>query len=119
MNSRDITYRINSSKLKTLFTFNHEEGGTKTSYCCRSSNKPCIVKAKDNNILTLMIYAYVVQQPEQDWYMKTDKNSFASIRKMYEKIGSTTSMLLSQFHAIRGGNTVTYFFNIPKRVVFE
>ena len=66
-----------------------------------------------------MIYAYVVQQPEQDWYMKTDKNSFASIRKMYEKIGSTTSMLLSQFHAIRGGNTVTYFFNIPKRAVFE
>ena len=119
LNSRDITYRINSSKLKTLFTSNDEEGGTKNSCCCRSFNKPCIVKAKDNNILTLMIYAYVVQQREQDWYMKTDMNSFASIRKMYEKIGSTISMLLSQFHLIRGGNTVTYFFNISKRVVFE
>ena len=29
-----------------------------------------------------MIYSYVVQQPEHDWLMKTDKDSFISIRKL-------------------------------------
>ena len=29
LNFRDVTYRINNSKLKTLFTSNHEENDTK------------------------------------------------------------------------------------------
>ena len=33
LNSRDVTYRKNSSKLKTLFTSNHEENDTKIVYC--------------------------------------------------------------------------------------
>ena len=48
-NSRDVTNRMNSSELKTLFTFKHEETDTKTVYCCSSFNKPYIVKAKDTN----------------------------------------------------------------------
>ena len=85
--------------MKTLFTFNHEEADTKIVYCCSSFNKPCIVKAKDTAILIWMIYACVVQQSEQDWYMQTDKDYFVSIRKTYETFSSTNCLLLLQFHA--------------------
>ena len=61
LNSRDVTNRTSSSKLKTLPTSNHEEADTKIVYCCNSFNKPCIVKTKDIGILTLMTYAYLIQ----------------------------------------------------------
>ena len=49
-NSRDVTYRMNSSELKTLFKSNHEEAETKIVCCCSSFNKLCIVKAKDTDL---------------------------------------------------------------------
>ena len=66
-----------------------------------------------------MIYAYAVQQPEHDWYMQTDKDTFVSIRKIYEKFDSTTWLLLPQFHAVAGCDLVSYFFNVSKWPVFE
>ena len=66
-----------------------------------------------------MIYAYAFQQPEHDWYMQTDKDSLVSIRNIHEKFGSTTCLLLQQFHAIKGCDAVSYFFNVSKRIVFE
>ena len=51
--------------------------------------------------------------------MQTDKNTFANIRTIYEKFGSTSCLLLPQFHAIIGRDTVSYFFNTFKLVVFE
>ena len=51
--------------------------------------------------------------------MQTDKDSFISTRKIYEKLGSITCLLLPQFHAITGCDTVSYFSNTSKRVVFE
>ena len=36
------------------------------------------MKAKGIDILILMIYAYAAQQPEHDWYMQTDKDTFVS-----------------------------------------
>ena len=49
-NSRDVTYRMNSSELKTLFTSNCEEAETKIVCCCNSFNKLCIVEAKDTDL---------------------------------------------------------------------
>ena len=66
-----------------------------------------------------MISSYLVQQPEQDWLKQTDKDSFVSIRKTYETFGSTTWLFLPQFHTVTGCDTVSYFFNVSKRVVFE
>ena len=77
------------------------------------------MKAKGIDILILMIYAYAVQQPEHDWYMQTDKDTFVSIRKIYEKFDSTIWLLLPQFHAVIGCDRVSYFFNVSKRVVLE
>ena len=118
MNSRDVTCRINISELKTLFLSNHEEADTKTVYCSTSFNKSCIAKATGTDMLILMVYAFVVEHPEHGWYMQTEKHSFVSIR-IYEKSGSTICLLLPQFHAITGCDTVSYFFNVSKRVVFK
>ena len=51
-------------------------------YCCKSLNKPCIVKAKDIDILILMIYGYAVQQPEHYWYMQADRDTFLNVVKI-------------------------------------
>ena len=48
-----------------------------------------------------------------------NKDSFVSIKNVYEKLGSTTCLLLPQLHTITGCDTVSYFFNVLKRVVFE
>ena len=66
-----------------------------------------------------MISSYVVQQPEQDWFTQTDKDSFVSIRNIYETFGSTTCLLLPQFDTVTVCDTVSYFFNVSKRVVLE
>ena len=50
-NSREVTYRINSDKLKTLFTSSHKQADTKIVYCSSSFNKLRIVKAKDTDII--------------------------------------------------------------------
>ena len=49
-NSRDVTNRVNSSKLKTLFTSNHQEAEAKIVCCSSSFNKICIVKDKDTDL---------------------------------------------------------------------
>ena len=76
-NSRNETYRINCSNLKTEFTSNHEEADAST--VCYSSR----------------------------------------FKKNYEKFGSSICMRLPQFQANTGCHTVSYFFSVSKRVVFE
>ena len=51
--------------------------------------------------------------------MQTEKDSFVWIRKIYEKFGSTTCLLLPQFDTITGYVRVCYFFNVSRQVVFE
>ena len=110
-NFRDVTYRMNSSELKTLFTSNHEEAKRKIVCCCSSFNKLCIRKAKDTD-LTLFNF------DELRIYMQTDKDSLVNVRKIYEKFGGTTCLLWPQFHAITGCDMVSYFFNVSKRILF-
>ena len=50
--------------------------------------------------------------------MQTDKDTFVTIRKIYEKFDSTTWLLLPKF-IVTGCDSVSYFFNVTKRVVFE
>ena len=50
--------------------------------------------------------------------MQTEKDSPDHIRKIYKKFESTTCLLLPQLPAITGCDTVSYSFNVSKRVVF-
>ena len=77
------------------------------------------MKAKRDDILILIIYVNAVQQPEHDWYIQTDKDTFVSIRKIHENFGSTTWLLLPQFHTVPGWDRVSYFFNVSKQVMFH
>ena len=77
------------------------------------------MKAKGIDILILMIYAYAVQHSEHDWYMQTDKDTFVSIRKIYENFDSTTWLMLPQFHVVTDCDRISYFFNVSKQVVFH
>ena len=77
------------------------------------------MKAKDTDIV-ILIYSYAVYQPKHNWYMQTDKDSFVNIRKIHEKFDySVYLLLLIESYAIKGCDTVSYFFNILKRVLFE
>ena len=51
--------------------------------------------------------------------MQFNKDHFVSIRKIYEKFGSTTCLLLPQFHAVTGFDAFSYFFTVSKRLVLE
>ena len=67
-----------------------------------------------------LIYSFVVKQLKHDWLiMQADKDSSVSIRKIYKKCGSNTCLLLQQYHTITDCDTVSYLFNVLKRVVFE
>ena len=67
-NSRDVRYRMNSSKLKTLFTSNYEEVETKIVCCCSSFNRLSTVKTKDTDLTLfnfddLHIFSSTTQAP--------------------------------------------------------
>ena len=51
--------------------------------------------------------------------MQTDKNSFISIRKSYEKFGNYICLFLQKFKTIAGCDTASFLFNVSKQVVFE
>lgn len=77
-----------------------------------------MVKAKDTDIM-ILIYSYAVYQPKRNWYMQTDKDSFVNIRKIQKKFDYSIYLLLPESYAIKGCDTVSYFFNILKRALFE
>ena len=118
LNSRGITYRINSSKLKTLFASNHVEVDTDTVCCCSSFNVPCIVKSQRHQYIYFDDF-FIWSSTTRARLAYANKDSFVSIRNVYEKFGSTTCLLLPQLHTITSCDTVSYSFNVLKRVVFE
>ena len=54
---------ISQSQQQSLFTSNQEEADTRTALHCSESSKPLLVKAKDKDILILMVYAFALTSP--------------------------------------------------------
>ena len=50
--------------------------------------------------------------------MQIGKDFLDNIRKIDDKFGSATCVLLQQFYAIRDCDMVSYSFNVSKRVMF-
>ena len=44
------------------------------------------METKDTDIFIWTIYSYVVQQPEHDWLMEADKDSFVNIWKFMKNL---------------------------------
>ena len=113
------TVLISHSQQQSLFTSNQEEADTRIALHCSESSNPVLVKAKDTDILILMVYAFALTSPPYDWYLQIDNGKIVSVKKIYQNFGKTTSLCLPQFHSLIGGDTITHFFGISKTCVFE
>ena len=85
-NSRDVSYRINSSELKILFNSNHEEADTEIVFCCSSFNKPCLLKTKDTDMLILIIYTVQFNNPSTICTCKQTKILLIALEKFMRNL---------------------------------
>ena len=119
LNVEKDTVLISQSQQQSLFTSNQEEAGTRITLHCSESSKRVFVKAKDTDILIIMVYAFAITSPPYDWYLQIDKRKIVSIKKIYQDFGKTTILCLPQFHSLTGCDTVSHFFGISKTSVFQ
>ena len=66
------TILISKSQQQSLFTSNQEEADARIALNCSESSKPVFVKAKDTDILILMVHAFAITSPPYDWYIQID-----------------------------------------------
>ena len=109
---------ISQSQQQSLFTSNQEEADTRITPHCSESSKPVLVKAKDTDILILMVYTFALTSP-YDCYLQIDNGKIVIVKKIYRNFGKTTSLCLPQFHPLTGCETVfgiskTYFPTIAE-----
>ena len=112
LNIEKDTVLISQCQQQSLFTLNQEEADTRIALHCSESSKAVLVKAKDKDILILMVYAFALTSPPYDWYLQIDNGKIVSVKKTY--FGKTTSMCLRQFHSFTGCDTVSQFLGISK-----
>ena len=84
LNIEKDTVLISQSQQQSLCTSNQEEADTRITLQCSKSSKPVLVKAKDTDILFLMVYAFALTSP-YDWYLQIGSGKIASVKK-YIKI---------------------------------
>ena len=82
MNHRNITKKITRDYVHVTVELNHEEADTRVVLHTFISEGPVIVKAKDTDILILMIYAYTLKKPEAIWCMQIDHNKYVNVGKI-------------------------------------
>ena len=119
INDRNITKRITRGDVDVTVECNHEEADTRVVLHAFNSEGPVIVKAKDTNILTLMMYAYALKKPEAIWCMQIDHNKFVNVGKIAQFLDESTCLQLPAFHSLTGCDTTSYFYRISKTSVFE
>ena len=94
LNIEEDTVFLSQYQQQSLFTSNQEQAGTRMALYCSKSSKPVLVKAKDTDILILMMYAFVLTSPPYDWYLQIDNGKIVSVKKIYKNLGKTTSLCL-------------------------
>ena len=65
LNIEKDTVLILQSQQESLFTSNQEETDTRIALHCPESSNPVLVKAKDTDILILMVYAVSIDRQWQ------------------------------------------------------
>ena len=66
LNIEKDTVLISQTQKRSLFTSNQEEADTRIALHCSESSKPVLEKAKDTDILILMVYAFALTSPPYD-----------------------------------------------------
>ena len=119
LNIEKDTVLISQSQQQSLFTSNQKEAVTRIALHFSESSKPVLVKAKDIDILILMVYAFALTSPPYGWYLQIDNGKIVSVKKVYGNFGKTTSLCFPQFHSLTDCDTVIHFFGISKTFIFQ
>ena len=69
LNIEKDTVLISQSQQENLLTSNQEEVDTGIALHCSESSNPVLVKAKDTDILILIVYAFALTSLPYDWYL--------------------------------------------------
>ena len=64
--SRKNTALIPQSQQQSFFTSNQEEAGSRIALHCPESSKLVLIKAKDTDILILMVHAFALTSPSYE-----------------------------------------------------
>ena len=83
LNIEKDTVLISQSQQQSLFTSNQEKADTRIAQHCSESSKIVLVKAKDTDVLILMVYAFALTSPPCDWYLQIENGMIISVKKMY------------------------------------
>ena len=75
------TVLISQSQQQNLFTSNQDEVDTRTALHCSESSEPVLVKAKDTDILILMVYVFALTSPLD---LQIDNGKIVSVKKIYQ-----------------------------------
>ena len=86
------TVLISQSQQRNLFTSNQEEADSRIALHCSESSKPVLVKAKDRDILILMVYAFALTSAPYDWYLHVDNGKIVSVEKIYQNFGKKSRL---------------------------
>ena len=116
---RNGTKKITMDNVEVTGECNHEEADTRVVLHAFNSECSVIVKAKDTDILILMIYAYALKKPEAIWCMQIDHNKFVNVGKIAQFLDESTCLQLPAFHSLTGCDTTSYFYRSSKTSVFE
>ena len=71
---------ISQSQQQNLFTSNKEEADTRIALRCSERSNPVLVKAKDIDILILMVYAFALTSPPYDCYLQIGNGKIVSVK---------------------------------------
>ena len=85
LNIEEDTVLIPQSQQQSFFTSNQEEVDTRIALHCSESSKPVLVKAKDTDIVILMVYAFALTSSPYYWYLQIDNGKVVNLEKNVSK----------------------------------
>ena len=115
----DKTWRITSDEASEIFLCSHEEADTRmVLHACLEDNNVVVV-SKDTDVLILLVHAFSIAKPKNDWYMKIDQSKYVEIRKVCMYLGEDICLKLPKIHAVTGCDTTSFFFGVSKIKVLK
>ena len=85
--------------------------------CLEDTN--VVVVSRDTDVFLLLVYAFAVVKPANQWFMKIDHQKYVVILKVLDYLGMEMSFRLPQLHAITGCDSTSFFFGVGKVKVLK
>ena len=112
------TWQMSAKEVVRLDDCNHIEADTRVVLYASQSSKPVVTCGTDTDILILLTYAYWKIKPNEEWFMKIDRDRFVQVKLIVSHYGELCN-ILPAFHSITGCNTTSYPYNVGKVKPFQ